>query len=299
MKKKKVFTWLIVIVLLLAISITGLVFYNNPKKALKFVFPDLAEISLVKAKIKNDTAYLKVDAILQNRSFYTLTIDTLFYQIKLADTLIFTQTTALNLRQKKYQTDNVELPLKLPIKTIKRTIRGLQKQDSTQIEVKVYVVYNTILGHTKVPLTKVTRIKVPVPPQIKLEKMDMKDFDLKKETIEAVAHVKIINRGQLLDLDVHEIHYSLVLGNNLINTKGVYASSIVIKPGSTTDLTVPVLVHINKPFKVAWKIATNNDKMPYKLKLLAKLDENKIYDKDDVPIELEAEGRMELVKKKK
>lgn len=298
MKKNRLVKWLLIL-FLVAVCTTGLIFYFNPKKALKFVFPDLDQISLVKAKIKNDTAYIKVNAILQNKSFYTLNIDTLFYQIKLADTLIFTQTTALNLRQKKYQTDNVELPLKLPIKTIMRTIRSLQKQDSTEIESKVYIVYNTIVGHTKVPLTKVTKIRVPIPPQIKLEKLETKDFSLKKETIEAIAHVKIINRGQLLDLDVHEIHYSLVLGKNLINTNGVFSSPIVIKPGSTTDLTVPVLVHINKPFKVAWKIATNDDKMPYKLKLLAKLDENNIYNKDDVPIELEAEGKMELVKKKK
>lgn len=297
MKKHRVLKWLIALVVI-ALCVTGVVVYLNPKKALKFVFPDLDQISLLKAKIKNDTAYIKVDAILENKSFYTLNIDTLFYQIKLADSLIFSQTTALELRQKKYQVDNVELPLKLPIKTIMRTIRSLQKQDSTEIESKVYVVYNTIVGHTKIPFTKVTRIRVPIPPQIKLEKMETNNFNLAKETIEATAHVKIINRGQLLDLDVHEIHYSLVLGNNLINSKGVLSTPIVIKPGTTTDLKVPLLVHINKPFKVAWKVATNKDKMPYKLKLTAKLDENSVYNKDDVPVELEAEGRMELVKKK-
>jgi len=298
MKKNRVLRWLLVLVLL-TICITCIVLYLNPKKALKFVFPDLEQISLVKAKIKNDTAYLKVNAILQNKSFYTLNIDTLFYQVKLADTMIFTQTTALKLRQEKYQTDNVELPLKLPIKTIMRTIRSLQKQDSTEIESKVYVVYNTIVGRTRIPFTKVAKIRVPIPPQIKLEKMETKNFNLKKETIEATAHIKIINRGKLIDLDVHEIHYWLVLGNNLIHSQGVFQSPVVIRPQSTTDLTVPLLVHINKPFKVAWKVAVNKDRLPYKLKLLAKLDENNLYNKDDVPIELEAEGTMELVKKKK
>jgi len=261
---------------------------------MRFVFPELNELSFLKAKIRNDTAYLSVNLTLQNKSFYTLTIDTVFYQLSLADSLMFSETTAVGLRQARYQTDHVSLPLKLPVKKIMRTIRSLQTQDSTWLEAKAYVVYNTILGRTKIPFTKTTRVKVPLPPHIRLRKLETKAYSLRDKQINAVAHVEIINEGQLLDLNIHRIRYTFVLGNNLVSSKGVFNHKVEMKPGATTQVVIPVTVDVNKPFKVAWRVLTNNDRMPYTLHLEAELDENNIYGKTDIPVMLDAVGKAEL-----
>lgn len=100
-KRKKIKRWIISIVLLLLLAGIGvIVIFFNPKKGLKLVLPELQDITLAKAAIKNDTAYVGVDMVLENNSIFKLNIDTLFYKITLADSLLFEETKVLQMKQK-------------------------------------------------------------------------------------------------------------------------------------------------------------------------------------------------------
>ena len=79
--------------------------------------------------------YTKVSIVLENKNPYKLVIDTLAFDIKLNDTSIAYQKAPLNLNQSHFGVDTVKLPLNMSIKKIKRTIKNLQDQDSTDFEI--------------------------------------------------------------------------------------------------------------------------------------------------------------------
>ncbi len=296
MEKKRGFKKWIIIGILLVIGGGAFIFFN-PKKGLKLVLPDLDNISLVKANIKNDTAYLGINLLLENKSIFKLTLDTLFYKITLADSLLFKETKALHIRQKPGERSSVEMPLRIPIPKTMGTIRSLQDQDSTYVDIESYIVYNTLLGSQKISISKKIKIGVPVPPQLKLEDIEMDKLSLSDKTVEIIAKVKIINEGKILDLNIHKIHYALMFGDKLFSSDGTYDKSIMLKPVSETEVEIPITIKVNKIVKTVWKYITN-EKLKYHIVVTAELDENNFYRKNNIPLEVRASGIAKLRKKK-
>jgi len=292
-RKRKTQKWIIAIVILLLAGIGVIAIFFNPKKGLKLVLPDLNDITLINAAIKNDTAYVDINMVLENKSIFKLDLDTLFYKITLADSLLFNQTQVLNIRQKPGNVDTLDLPLKIPVTKTMGTVKSLQNQDSTYLDIEAYIVYNTVFGSKKIPVSKKIKIKVPVPPQIKVNQMEITNVNLGDKTVDLRADVTIINKGDMLDLNIHEVHYNLTLGENLVTSDGVYSKPISIKPSSETRVIIPVTVKVNKIAKTAWKYFTNEE-VPYHIDLRAKLDENSFYQKSNIPLEAKAEGKAKL-----
>lgn len=295
-RKGKAKKWIIAIVIVLLIGIGIIAIFFNPKKGLKLVLPDLDDITLVNATIENDTAYVDVDMLLENKSIFKLDLDTLFYRIVLADSLLFNQTQVLNIRQKAGDVNTFKLPLKIPISKTMHTVKSLQKQDSTYLEMDSYIVYNTVFGHAKIPVSKRVKIKVPVPPEIKVNRLELDKISVADKTVNLRVAVAIINKGELLDLNIHGISYHLELGENLVTSDGVYNTPIRVKPLSETRVEIPVTVKVNRIVKTAWKYLTN-DELPYHIDVKAQLDENSFYHKSNIPVQAKAEGRAKLRKK--
>lgn len=295
-RKGKAKKWIIAIVIVLLIGIGIIAIFFNPKKGLKLVLPDLDDITLVNATIENDTAYVDVDMLLENKSIFKLDLDTLFYRIVLADSLLFNQTQVLNIRQKAGDVNTFKLPLKIPISKTMHTVKSLQKQDSTYLEMDSYIVYNTVFGHAKIPVSKRVKIKVPVPPEIKVNRLELDKISVADKTVDLRVAVTIINKGELLDLNIHGISYHLELGENLVTSDSVYNTPIRVKPLSETRVEIPVTVKVNRIVKTAWKYLTN-DELPYHIDVKAQLDENSFYHKSNIPVQAKAEGRAKLRKK--
>lgn len=288
--------WIIAIVVILLIGAGIIAIFFNPKKGLKLVLPDLDDITLVDARIENDTAYVGIDMLLENKSIFKLDLDTLFYRIVLADSLLFNQTQALNIRQKPGESHTFVLPLKIPLSKTMGTVKSLQNQDSTYIEIDSYIVYNTIFGSKKIPVSKKVKIKVPVPPEIKVNAVTIDKVNLGSKTVAVIANVSIANKGELLDLRIHRIKYHLVLGEELVTSDGVYDKGITVKPMSETHVEIPVTVKVNRIAKTAWKYITN-DELPYNVVVNAQLDENSFYHKANIPVQAKAKGKARLRKK--
>lgn len=295
-RKKKAKRWITAIVTVLLIGIGIIAIFFNPKKGLKLVLPDLDDITLVNATIEHDTAYVDVDMLLENKSVFKLDLDTLFYKIVLADSLLFNQTQVLNIRQKAGDVNTFKLPLKIPISKTMHTVKSLQNQDSTYIEIDSYIVYNTVFGHAKIPVSKRIKIKVPVPPEITVNNLEIDKISVADKTVDLRAAVTIINKGELLDLNIHEISYHLELGEDLVSSDGVYNKPINVKPLSETRVEIPITVKVNRIVKTAWKYFTN-DEVPYHIDVKAQLDENSFYHKSNIPVQVKAEGRAKLRKK--
>ncbi len=294
--KLKFKTVKILLVVLVIVIISIICYYIfNPRKAINLIFPGINEISFVHIDLKKDSALLKLYVFIQNKMPYKMVIDTLNFEIKLNGFKMVEETVPVQIDQKWFETDTIELPVNISLKEIKKTIGNLQGQDSTDLEISFDIVYNTLIGSEKININRKIRIASPIPPKITILKLEHKKYNLKDKTIDAVLKIEIINNGKNIDLHLNEISYNLQIINTLLS-KGNVTQSIDIKPGSSQIIDIPIIIEYSSPFKTAWLIITNNDILKYDLNLKCKIKVNSIKDFKAIPVEVDATGTVELVK---
>jgi LEA14-like dessication related protein len=286
--------------ILLGILVAGIIsiscyYIFNPRKAVNLILPGINEISFIHIDLKNDSALVKLYVFVQNKMPYKMVIDTLNFDIKLDGFKIVKETVPVQIDQKSFETDTIELPVNMSLKGIKKTISDLQGQDSTDMEINFNVVYNTLIGREKVNFNRKIRIASPIPPQISILKLERKNYDVNDKTSEAVLKIEIINNGKILDVQLDEISYNLQMLNTL-HSKGIVPRPIVIQPGSNQIVELPIIIEYNAPFKTAWQVFTDNDIIEYDLNLKCNVHVNIIKDLGAIPVEIDATGTMELVK---
>jgi hypothetical protein len=128
--------WIIAVIIILIVGIGVIVVFFNPKKMVP-----------------------------ENKSLFKPDPDTLFNKIMLADFILLDKTQVLNIRRKAGDVNTFMLPLKIPVSKTMNTIKSLQRQDSTYLDIDTNIVYNTIFGSKKIPVTKKVKINVPLPPR--------------------------------------------------------------------------------------------------------------------------------------
>lgn len=296
MSKRQKNSVIVVIVLAFLIAVCILFYVYNPRKALNLIIPDIGSIAFIDAKIKGDSLFTKIDLVVQNKSPYRLTIDSIYYKINLTDTLITEELVPLKLRQKRFQIDTVKLPINVSFKKIRKTVKSLQKFDSTNVDFQFYVIYNTLFGHVKVDYNNTKKIAVPVPPQIKVVSIDKKKYNIRDKTLTANVTIEIINKGKNIDMELSNIHYHFI-SKNALDSEDVLKQKIRVKPLSTSLVVLPITIQIHHPLKTAISIATDNDVVDYKLTLQADMKLNNMKNNNQlIPVNFEAIGSLELRK---
>ncbi|MDP1801513.1 MAG: LEA type 2 family protein [Bacteroidota bacterium] len=294
-KKRRPGRWLLFILAILTISILVVFYVYNPGKALKLIFPELNKISYITTLIKNDSAFTKISVVLQNKNPYKLSIDTLDFELQLNDTVIAHQKIVMNIEQSRFDIDTITVPLNLSIKQVMSLIANMQNKDSTTINVKGFAVYQTFFGRKKLEFDKNTKIEVPIPPKIKVLKVERKGYNIREKTLKANATIEIINRGKNLDLKITDIYYDMIV-KNTIHSNGVISKPIIIKPQSSEIITIPIEIQIYHPLKTAWLVKIDKDRLNYWLHVKCNVQENLTERSLISPAEIEAKGILELVK---
>jgi LEA14-like dessication related protein len=285
------------IVFLLIILIGGSLFFYfklNPKDAINLILPEINKINLIKAVVTEDTANIEIHTILQNKSFYTLRIDSLYYDLKLKDLSLPEEKIYLNLIQKKSQIDTVALPLKLPLKKIKQTIQTSQEEDSLDLEANFHLVYHTFLGNYHLTYRKKIKFSRPVPPEIKIIKVEHRKIRISDGTVKATIQLQVKNKGKNLDLKTNNIRYKFTI-EKLLQEVGSYDQTVRIKPGSETTVSIPVSIKIGKLLKAGWLILKDKDIVNYTVTIEADMEEEKSLNQK-IPVIVTASGVTEIVK---
>jgi LEA14-like dessication related protein len=291
MKRKTILRVIIGIVLIAIIGIAAF-FYLNPKKALHLVLPDFTGENFVKARIKNDTAYINFKSYLTNVSPFTIYIDSVFYTILLDTVTIISERSQLNLSQKGGAVDTAVFEFKIPIKKLRHVIKNLQSQDSTFLTGQVELSCNTFFGNMNVSFSKKQKIRVPTPPDIKVVSVKRRKINLRENTAKVDVEVQIINYNPEIEVHLANIGYAIQFGEQ-IAAKGHFKNEIKVKPYSSTFITLPLTIHIDKPLRTLWDIYFNKAEKNYKVMLTATLSNDKI---SKIPIEIEATGKTVLIK---
>lgn len=292
MRIVKTFLFLAVIGLIVGVI---LYFVFNPKKAVNLILPNLNEISYVHIDMKKDSALIKLFVLVQNKMPYKIVIDTIHFEIKLNDFTMSEETIPVQIDQGSFDKDTVELPINLSLKKIKKVIGDLKDQDSTYLDVNFYVVYNTFIGQEKFNYNKRIKIASPIPPKIKILKVEQKKYNFRHKTSDAIIKVEVINRGKYIDLELNNIEYDLRIKNTLFS-KGIVKRTINVKPGSSIVVDIPVTIEYDNPFKTAWLIARDKDKSKYIVNIKSDIKIKNFENINVIPVEIDATGNMELVK---
>ena len=273
-------------------------YYNNRKKAVELLLPDLSKITFLNASIKNgDTIHSKASVVVQNKSPYKLTIDSLYFKVELNKKKLIEEFVLLNLRQEKHQVDTIQLPIDLSRKKLKAILDELNEVDSTDLNIDCALLYDTFLGHVKLKYDKEMHIPVPIPPRVKVVQVEQKKFNTFDKALQTIIHLEIINKGKNIDLQLQHVQYSLQVENSL-SSNGTIDKIIDIKPESTSYLEIPVEIEIDRPLKTIVDVLTNNDKKNYLLHLKGEIIEHMV-DKPKhppFPFEIDARGELELKK---
>lgn len=285
------------IILLIVIASGVLIYIYNPKKAIDLILPDLSSINYIYANVKNDTVRTKIDIIVQNKSPYKLTIDSVYFEINLNEEQLIEERIAVNLKQERYQVDTVRLPVDFPKKKFKGILANLKGVDSTHLNANCYIIYNTIFGRVKLKYDKLVKIPVPIPPQIKVIKVERKKYSITEKTLFTNVQFEIINMGRNIDLQLTHIHYKLKVENSL-SSEGTIDKKVNIRPQSTVTVEIPIEIKVERPLKTVLAILTDNDRMNYTLHLQAMMIENMVdkVKQDPIPVEINASGKLELKK---
>lgn len=293
MFKKVIYTSLLFIL----ISFTGLILYYviNPKKVISLVLPELNRINYIKADLKNDSAFIKASVIVQNKCFYKLTIDTIYFKVKLNGVNVSEEKIAVMLRQSRFDIDTIELPINIPIKKNRALIKNIQDQDSTDAELVCYVIYNTLIGRMKLPYQKKIKIASLKLPQLKILDLEKGKYHNSEKTLDAVVKIEIINKGKNINIELNDIKYDLQIINTF-SSKGTVPGKISIKPASDLIHKIPIIMNFVHPLKTVWLVAWDKDKSAYKLNLRTNVKVNNINGINIIPVEVNSVGNMELVK---
>jgi LEA14-like dessication related protein len=295
MKKSKIFKLSGAFLLPTVLLVASLLFYFkfNPKEAVNLILPEINRVNFVKAVIKNDTAYVEIHTVIQNKSFYELDIDSLYYELRLEGLALPAQKVNLHLRQRRFQVDTIALPVKLPIKKIRHTIKASQDQDSIALDGDFHVLYNTFIGRHALSFNKKIKFGTPVPPEIKVLKVEHKKIKLFDGTVMANVLVLVKNKGRNLDLKTNNIKYKFKI-DKLMESAGIYEQTVIIKPKSETMISIPVAVKIGKVLKASWLVLRDKDDVNYTITIEADLENGKLPEK--LPVSVTASGKAEIIK---
>lgn len=278
--------WRVLLILLLGFGGAALYFILNRQKMLNLLVPEVTEITLIKADIHQDTAFVEVNAIVVNKAPYEMNIDSIICDLSLGGTELISISQYVGLRQESGDSDSVQFAVKIPISHTRNKIKSLQSHDSTGITIEAAIVYSGL----KVPFITSKKIEVPVPPRFRLVKTENLEVKLFKKKVTADFFLELINEGKNISLDLHDIQYKMTIGNDF-ETNGKY-KDISIRPQSSQILKFPADVNMLHPGKTIMKIIRDEDRLPFRVMLSGYMDIGKM---KRIPVVIFASGKMEIV----
>ncbi len=286
----KIRLWPILLILFLGIGGYFIYLFIQKQKMLNLLLPEVTEITLIKADIHQDTAFIEVNTIVVNKAPYEMNIDSVVCDLALGGTLLVSTSNYVGLRQESGEADSVTFSVKIPITHTKNKIQSLQGQDSTGISIQATIVYSGL----KIPFIKSKKIEVPVPPKFKVLKTNRK-VKLFKKDIQAQLFLGIVNEGKNLSLDLHDLQYEISIGDDLAS-KGKFPRDVSIRPQSSQVLKLPLNLKMKHPLATIFKIWGDKDRVTFHLMLSGYMDAGKM---KRIPTVIFATGKMELVDEQK
>ncbi len=154
--------------------------------------PSVEQIGDINIEIQNDTAIISSQLRIKNKSFFKITIDSIRYEASIFDKIYLKNQKLIGLTLLNQEIDTLDFALKIPyINLIKDLKTERNKSDSAKYQIDISLIYSSIFGKIIVPIKKAEKIKIPIPPEIKILEIKYNKIGLKH--IQAEAKLQMIN----------------------------------------------------------------------------------------------------------
>jgi LEA14-like dessication related protein len=263
-----------------------------PKKLIWLVVPEVERIGDININLADDWAHLSSQLTVVNKSFFTITIDSIRYSLKLMDQEYIHHEKYLGLSLKPSASDTVNFSIDIPLEELIRDLKEERKSgDSMNYAVNLSLVYSTLFGNAKLPLNKTAKIKIPRPPDLELT--GIKYHKLHLDHFDADISLNIINYNNI-EMTISDLKY-LIRIHDAAEVSGIYKEPVHIKALSESGVILPIRVEMKNVGAAFLKIIANNDKYKYTLKANGNVD--LLSPKQETfHVNLMKEGVMELKK---
>lgn len=282
---------IIIGVLGLIIMTIGIIYIFRNSIITHFI-PTVEQIGDINIEIKNDTATISSQLQIKNKSFFKIKIDSIRYEASIFNKTYLKNQKLIGLILHNHEIDTIDFALKVPyINFIKDLKSERNKSDSASYSIDISLIYSSILGKIIVPIKKAEKIKIPIPPEIKI--LGIKYTNIRLKHIQAEAKLQIINHSAV-DIKIKELKYSMHIINHGI-VKGKHTESIRINPSGTSIISLPIEINLDNLGKTIIEVMRNKDNYDYTLSIIANLGS---YHQSQVTynINISNSGKMELKK---
>jgi LEA14-like dessication related protein len=288
--KKKI--RLIGIFIAFLVIIAGVIIFIFKTQIVKHFIPTVDLPGVINIRVINDTSYISSKLTVQNKSFFKIKIDSIGYKVSLVKKTCLQSQKFLGIVLHSHEKDTIDFSLKIPYIMILKELKAARKKsDSADYSINVYLQYSTVLGKVKIPINKSAKIKIPLPPELKIVEIKYTKVHLK--SILAVAKIEIINHS-IVNLSIKDMSYSMSILKRA-NLKGNLKDAVNIKPNGKTFINLPIEISINKIAKTIFEVIINKDHYDYTLTLNAFFESSDPL-KQSFHINVINNGKMELKK---
>ena len=111
----KIRLWPVLLILFLGVGAYLIYLMVQRQKMLNLLLPEVTEITLIKATIQQDTAFLEVNTIVVNKAPYQMNIDSIICDLSLGGTKLISISQYVGLRKESGDSDSVQFAVKIPI----------------------------------------------------------------------------------------------------------------------------------------------------------------------------------------
>lgn len=287
MKTKKVLIFFLVLLIL-----SAAVLFIFRKRLIEHYTPEVEQLGTLSVNMKNDTSYVTTALVVTNKLFFKIDVDSIKYRVEWFDKTYIKNEAFLGLELPANGNDTIQFSLKIPyVAIIKDFRKNGKKADSVDYTVNISLQYATRFWSAEKPINKKGTVRMPHPPQFKLEEVNWTKIGL--NSMMAEADLKIINENPVGFL-IKNLTYNMKIIDQG-SMKGNYEKPITIKPNSVATVKVPIEIKTDHLGKTIMDILKNKDKYNYVLNMNLNLKSTETEDKL-FNIDLKKTGVMELKK---
>ncbi len=262
--KKKIKSLGIVLLVLIVAAAAGIYFFRKP--IIRRFSPQIEQLGNIQIQVKDDTTYVNARLAIHNVTSLQIEIDTLSYVISLFDKVYMQSSTDINVSMPSHGNDTIDFNFRIPHTELLKDAKIARKEDdSASYVIDASIQFATVFGRFDVPISKTSKIKIPVPPE--LEIVDLKYEKLGLRRIRALATIKVSNKNQV-SLTIKELRYNLEIPTRA-QLEGEYRQDIVIHAKDKTTFELPLDIELHKVGKTIFDIIRDRDIYPYNLHIVA------------------------------
>ncbi len=221
--------------------------------------------SLVGVKLTNlnfDQAELVFNIEVKNDNPFSINLDSLDYDFKIADNSLVSGISNQEIKLKKSSISSISLPVTLKFDDLKKIPGGLRNADQLPYLFKSNLnVILPIIGYFTIPVEQQGELPVPKRPTIKFKRMKVENLTL--SDADFIFTLEVYNPNAF-HLGLSNFNYQLNI-NNQTWVKGINIEAAAIPQKGKGIINVPTKIDLRKVGSAVYSALANKDRLSYQL----------------------------------